>query len=89
MADAGRWPWLRDGQSFEAVGLFHKHHRHGDADSLRTALLLGTDRRWDRDSGRLVRALVETGILGDADIGKLIERFLWSDRYRVTYPAGG
>jgi hypothetical protein len=50
--------------------------------------LLCTDRRWDRDSGRLVRALVGTGILGDADIGELIECFLWSDRYRVTYPAG-
>ena len=50
--------------------------------------MLCTDRRWDRDSGRLVRALVETGILGDADIGELIECFVWSDRYRVTYPAG-
>jgi len=79
---------LRGGQSFEAVWLFKKHHGHGDADALRTALLLCTDRRWDRDSGRLVRALVETGTLGDADIGELIECFLWSDRYRVTYPAG-
>jgi len=81
-------PGLRGGQSFEAVGLFKKHHRHGDADALHTALLLCTDRRWDGDSGRLVRALVETGTLGDADIGELIECFLWSDRYRVTYPAG-
>ncbi len=79
---------LRGGQSFEAVGLFKKHHGHGGADALRTALLLCTDRRWDRDSGRLVRALVETGTLGDADIGELIECLLWSDRYRVTYPAG-
>ncbi len=79
---------LRGGQSFEAVGLFRKHHGHGDPDALRTALLLCTDPRWDRDSGRLVRALVETGTLGDADIGELIECFLWSDRYRVTYPAG-
>lgn len=25
--------------------------------------------------------------MGDGDIGELIECFLWSDRYRVTYPA--
>jgi hypothetical protein len=81
-------PGLRGGRSFEAVGLFKKHHGHGDADALRTALLLCTDRRWDRDSGRLVRALVETGTLGDADIGELIVCSLWSDRYRVTDPAG-
>ncbi len=81
-------PDLRNGQLFEAVGLFKRHHGNGEPDALATALLLCTDRRWDRESGRLVTALVETGILGDADIGELIECFLWSDRYRVTYPAG-
>jgi len=80
-------PGLRDGQLFEAVGLFQRHHGRGEPEALRTALLLCTDRRWDRDSGRLVAALVETGILDDADIGELIECFLWSDRYRVTCPA--
>ncbi len=81
-------PGLRYGQLFEAVGLLQRHHGSGEPDALSTALLLCTDRRWDRESGRLVAALVETGILGDDDIGELIECFLWSDRYRVTYPAG-
>jgi hypothetical protein len=80
-------PGLRHGQLFEAVGLFQRHHGNGEPEALNTALLLCTDRRWDRESGRLVTALVGTGILGDADIGELIECFLWSDRYRVTYPA--
>lgn len=80
-------PGLRYGQLFEAVGLLQRHHGNGEPDALDTALLLCTDRRWDGESGRLVTALVETGILGDADIGELIECFLWSDRYRVAYPA--
>jgi hypothetical protein len=81
-------PGLRYGQSFDAVGLFKRHHGNGEPGALGTALLLCTDGRWDGDSGRLVRALVATGTLGDGDIGQLIECFLWSDRYRVTYPAG-
>lgn len=80
-------PDLRYGQLFEAVGLFKRHHGNGEPEALSTALLLCTDRRWDAESGRLVAALVATDILGDADISELIECFLWSDRYRVTYPA--
>ena len=76
------------GHPFEAVGLFRQHHGNGEPDAVTTALLLCTDRRWEPFTGRLVAGLVDTGILDEADLGELVECFLWSDVYRVEYPIG-
>ncbi len=81
-------PVLPAGHPFEAVGLFRRHHGNGEPDAVTTALLLCTDRRWEPYTGRLVAGLADSGILDEADLDELVECFLWSDVYRVEYPAG-
>jgi hypothetical protein len=83
---------LQPGESstddWEAVDLLRRHHGDGTLGALRTALLLCTDRRWDRCTHRLIAGIVATSILGKDDLDELAACFLWSDRYRFEYPVG-
>ncbi len=72
---------------FEAVGLFRKHHEKGGPGAVKTALMLCTCGRWEPYTGRLIAALVNTGILSENELDELVACFLWSDRYRFEYPA--
>ena len=78
---------LSGAHPFEAVGLFRRHHENGEPGAVTTALLLCTASRWGRDTARLIAGLVDTAILGDADLDELASTFLWSDRFRFEYPA--
>jgi len=59
----------------DAVVLLRTHHT-GAPGALDTARLLVTDRRWDRLTGRLVRDLVGTGLLSEADLDSLARELL-------------
>lgn len=78
---------LSGAHPFEALGLFRRHHENGEDGAVTTALLLCTASRWGRDTARLIVGLVDTAILGDADLDELASTFLWSDRFRFEYPA--
>lgn len=78
---------LSGAHPFEAVGLFRRHHENGEDGAVTTALLLCTASRWGRETARLIAGLVDTAILGDADLDELASTFLWSDRFRFEYPA--
>ena len=78
---------LSGAHPFEAVGLFRRHHEKGEDGAVTTARLLCTASRWGRDTARLIAGLVDTAILGDADLDELASTFLWSDRFRFEYPA--
>lgn len=78
---------LSGAHPFEALGLFRRHHENGEDGAVTTALLLCTASRWGRDTARLIVGLVDTAILGDADLDELASAFLWSDRLRFEYPA--
>lgn len=80
-------PGTRSGlHPFEAVGLFRHLHEQGGPDALKTALMLCTCGRWEPYTGRLIAGLVGTATLSEQDLDELVARFLWSDRYRFTYP---
>lgn len=83
---------LQPGESttddWAAVDILRRHHGDGTPGALRTALLLCTDRRWERCTHRLIAGIVATSILGKDDRDALAACFLWSDRYRFEYPAG-
>lgn len=59
----------------DAVLLLRAHHS-GAPGALDTARLMLTDRRWDRLTGRLVRDLVATGLLGEDDLDALAVELL-------------
>lgn len=81
-------PAVRSGlHPFEAVGLFRHLHENGEPDALKTALMLCTCGRWEPYTGRLIAGLDATAILSEKDLDELVACFLWSDRYRFTYPA--
>jgi hypothetical protein len=81
-------PAIRSGlHPLEAVGLFRHLHEHGEPDALETALMLCTCGRWEPYTGRLIVGLIATAILSERDVDELVACFLWSDRYRFTYPA--
>lgn len=71
---------------WEALHLFRRHHEDGTPGSLTTALLLCTDRRWDRCTARLIAGIVDTGILGEDEFDEMAGCFLWSDVFRFHYP---
>lgn len=71
---------------WEAVELFRRHHEDGTPGALTTALLLCTDRRWDRCTARLIVGIIDTSILGEEDLGELAVAFLWSDGIRFECP---
>jgi len=67
--------------------LFRHLHEHGEPDALKTALMLCTCGRWEPCTGRLIVGLIATAVLSERDLDELVACFLWSDRYRFTYPA--
>jgi hypothetical protein len=68
------------------VQLFRRHHADGTPGALTTALLLCTDRRWDRCTARLIAGIADASFLSVDDLNELAARFLWSDRFRFEYP---
>ena len=66
--------------------LFRRHHADGTPGALTTALLLCTDRRWDRCTARLIAGIADASFLSVDDLNELAARFLWSDRFRFQYP---
>lgn len=69
-----------------AVRLFRRHHDDGTPGALTTALLLCTDRRWERCTARLIAGIADASLLSEDDLDELAARFLWSDRFRFQYP---
>lgn len=70
----------------EAVSLFAKHHEDGRQGALDTALLLCTDHRWYRCSGKVITGVEGAGILSNAEVAALADRFLWEDSCAYSYP---
>lgn len=59
-----------------ALSLFRQHHSGDRVGGLDTALLLCTDPRWSKAARPLVEGIVETGLLGAADVDALSLAFL-------------
>ncbi len=66
---------------WEAAALFRKHHQDRRDGAVDTALLLCTDARWRRCTGKLLAAIVGSGLLDDGQLDELAEQLLWPDRY--------
>lgn len=79
-------PGRRTTHHWEAVQLFRRHHEDGTSGALRTALLLCTDRRWERCTARLIAEIIDALILGEDDLKELADCFVWSDSYPFQYP---
>jgi hypothetical protein len=71
-----------------AAELFERHHTHGEAGAVDTALLLCTDRRWRRTSATVLADILRTQILHDAGQDELAERLLWPRRVDYVHPTG-
>lgn len=71
-------PGARRSTCVEAEQLLRVHHTDTPG-ALDTARLLLTDRRWDRLSGLLVRALVGTGLLGQEGLDVLAVKLVCSE----------
>ncbi|GAA1971821.1 hypothetical protein GCM10009754_52780 [Amycolatopsis minnesotensis] len=69
-----------------AVDTFRRLHDVGQPGRVDSALLLCTDHRWKRTSGRVLADIVATGILDDAEQDELAEELL-SYKARYTHPA--
>lgn len=70
----------------EAVELFVLHHREHPTGGVDTAVLLCTERRWNRCTTKLIVDICATGILGDDALDALADRLLWTDRPSVRGP---
>lgn len=69
----------------EAVELLGKVHGTGELPGSFVALMLCTCRRWDRVTARLIAAIEDSGLLGDADLDELAESFL-AHEHVISYP---
>jgi hypothetical protein len=62
------------------------YHGGGQQGVVDTALLLCTDRRWERQTGQVVRQIAACGVLDDGGLDELAERLLWPDRISFVHP---
>jgi hypothetical protein len=69
----------------EAVELLGKVHGTGELPGSCVALMLCTCRRWDRVTAKLIAAIEDSGLLGDADLDELAESFL-AHEHVISYP---
>lgn len=62
--------------AFEPLYLFRKFHQDHPGDAVQTAVLLLTDWRWRRATGRLVRDIEESGLVPDEHLDLLARAFV-------------
>ncbi len=78
------WHGIRSSTQWdEAYGLFHKFHADEPDYAVLTAALLCTDHRWRKASHHLIVRIVDSGVLGDADVQQLAEWFAIPDGFQV------
>ncbi len=77
--------WGSSTNHVEAVELLDRVHGTGKLSGSFVALMLCTCRRWDRVTAKLIAAIEDSGLLGDADLDELAEYFL-ADEYVISYP---
>lgn len=87
------WRWLvgrrsnvAETNTFLAETTFRHLHRDDTRDAWRTAALLCTDPRWRQVTGRLVRALDASGLVGDEQLDDLADAFVLEDQYDWPVP---
>lgn len=80
-------PWSRGSSTrhTEAVELLARVHASSELPASFVALLVITCQRWDRVTSRLIAAVEESGLLGDADLDELSESVL-SYELVISYP---
>jgi hypothetical protein len=76
----------RSADTAEPLALFKKHHEIDPASSLDTAVLLLTDRRWQKGAGQLVRHIASSEVL-DQETLDLLAEMLLADAVRWEAPA--
>lgn len=81
-------PHVRELEPAVAVDTFRRLHDAGQPGPVDSALLLCTDWRWRRSSARVLAGIVAAGILADAELDRLAEELLWSDKVRYVRPLG-
>lgn len=72
--------------AWEAIWLFRGQHGQGAPGAMTTALLLATDGRWDRCTGKLIVGLADASILSEAELDAMAVLFVWADHYPFEYP---
>ncbi len=72
--------------AFEPSALFRRHHDDDPEGASFTALLLCTDNRWDKATGRLVRDIADSGCVPDEDLDDLADTFAWVDELWLKVP---
>ena len=77
--------WGTSTRHMEAVELLDGVHGTSELPASFVALMLCTCRRWDRVTARLIAAVEDSGLLGDADLDELAESFL-SHEHVISYP---
>ncbi len=71
-----------------AVDTFRRLHDAGQSGPVDSARLLCTDWRWRRSSAQVLAGIVAARILADAELDRLAEELLWSDKVRYAHPLG-
>jgi hypothetical protein len=69
-----------------AIDAFRRLHGGDEPGAFDSALLLCTDRRWERVSGKVIAGIVDSGILDDDDQDRLADVLLWQDQVRYRHP---
>ena len=82
---ASPWGWGSSTRHTEAVELLARVHASSELPASFVALLVITCQRWDRVTSRLIAAVEESGLLGDADFDELSESVL-SHELVISYP---
>jgi hypothetical protein len=69
-----------------AIEVLRRLQDAGQPDPYDSALLMCTDWRWRRTSGRVLAGIIDTGILDEAGLDRLAEELLWSDKVKYDHP---
>lgn len=72
--------------AFEPFLLFSRHHRDEPDGAAFTALLLCTDGRWDKATGRLIRDIADSGFVTLEGLDDLADAFAWTDELWLEAP---
>ncbi|TDC35237.1 hypothetical protein [Kribbella albertanoniae] len=81
-------PFGREQAPSVAIDTFQRLHAAGQPEPVDSALLLCTDWRWRRTSGRVLVGILASGILDDKQQDQLAEDLLWPDKAQYVYPLG-
>lgn len=87
------WRWLvgvratyTDTNTFVPLGAFRGLHEHDPEDAGRTAALLCTDARYRKVTGRLIRGVEASGLVGERELGDLAVACALYDELRWPVP---